>query len=534
MRRAIDHAVSRKLDCFASPRNDVERGADVYITTGASGSSFGPARCAGKCVASSPRHRLDPLDHAALEISGPETRVSISTQIFSQPACADLGVDAAVGDDLDVAVGQQQIDQHAVVVRGVPDPQLREDIQRPLPRRLIAKQRRAVERAFDHEAHLAGMRGLARLDRLLDRRQRLRRKNAPQPPAVFEQMPADALDAHVYQLPDAPPPPKLPPPPLKPPLLLELPPLDHEPPLLPPDQPPLLPRRPGPADVNPSLISTNSEREHAGDHRREQRADQEPGDQGRQRRRRPPSRAAGPAGCATARRKIRRNDQERIEQVRSGLNELRILPMRRLRRRQLLAVDDPDHPVDARRDAAGEIAALEFRRDVLVDDALGGGVGQRAFEAVADLDAQAAVVLGDDEQRAVVDLLAADLPGFRDPERELLDRLGVRRRHDQHRDLAALARLQILQRLRQRGDVAGRERAGLIDHPPVSGGTATSGQRRTSPAQQQRKKGGSCSVHRRSSVHARYFAGAGVGLKSTFGAVEIAFSFSTVKFGFSL
>jgi hypothetical protein len=32
-----------------------------------------------------------------------------------------------------------------------------------------------------------------------------------------------------------------------------------------------------------------------------------------------------------------------------------------------------------------------------------------------------------------------------------------------------------------------------------------------------------------------YFAGAdGAGLKSTFGAVEMAFSFSTVKFGFSL
>jgi hypothetical protein len=29
-------------------------------------------------------------------------------------------------------------------------------------------------------------------------------------------------------------------------------------------------------------------------------------------------------------------------------------------------------------------------------------------------------------------------------------------------------------------------------------------------------------------------AGAGGGLKSTFGAVEISFSFSTVKFGFSL
>ena len=32
----------------------------------------------------------------------------------------------------------------------------------------------------------------------------------------------------------------------------------------------------------------------------------------------------------------------------------------------------------------------------------------------------------------------------------------------------------------------------------------------------------------------RYFDGAGAGLKSTFGAVEIAFSFSTEKFGFSL
>ncbi len=73
---------------------------------------------------------------------------------------------------------------------------------------------------------------------------------------------------------------------------------------------------------------------------------------------------------------------------------------------------------------AGKIAAREFRRDDLVDDAPGGDVGQRAFEAVADLDAQLAVVLGDDEQdRAVVDLLAPDLPGLRDPDRILLDGL---------------------------------------------------------------------------------------------------------------
>src|SRR3954453_6178512 len=69
--------------------------------------------------------------------------------------------------------------------------------------------------------------------------------------------PMPITTSSLYQLPDAPPPPKLPPPPLKPPLLPELPPLDHEPPE-PPDQPPV-PRRPGPADANPSLISTNSD-----------------------------------------------------------------------------------------------------------------------------------------------------------------------------------------------------------------------------------------------------------------------------------
>ena len=148
------------------------------------------------------------------------------------------------------------------------------------------------------------------------------------------------------------------------------------------------------------------------------------------------------------------DEDERIERI-DTVEQTGVLPMRRLRLRQFLAVDDPDHPVDPGGNAAGEIAGLELRRDVLVDDALGGDVGQRAFEAIADLDAQAAVVLGDDEQRAVVDLLAADLPGFRDPQRILLDGLAVGRRHDQHRDLAAFSRLEILQRLRQRCDVAG-------------------------------------------------------------------------------
>src|SRR5439155_19110989 len=91
------------------------------------------------------------------------------------------------------------------------------------------------------------------------------------------------------------------------------------------------------------------------------------------------------------------------------------LPLRR-RRGQRLAVNDADNLIDAGRNTAGEIAAPDFRRDDLVDDALGGDVGERALEAVADLDAKPVVILGDDKDGAVVDLLAPDLPGLRHPD----------------------------------------------------------------------------------------------------------------------
>ncbi len=90
--------------------------------------------------------------------------LSISAQIFSQPAAPTLA-----SMPRSAMIGQQQVDQHAVVVSGVPDPQLRENIQRALPRGLIPEQRRAVQCAFHDKADLAGMRGLARPDRLLDR-----------------------------------------------------------------------------------------------------------------------------------------------------------------------------------------------------------------------------------------------------------------------------------------------------------------------------------------------------------------------------
>jgi hypothetical protein len=73
------------------------------------------------------------------------------------------------------------------------------------------------------------------------------------------------------------------------------------------------------------------------------------------------------------------------------------------RRRQRLAVDHADHPLDALVDAAREVAAPEPRHDDVLDDAVRDRVGHRAFEAVADLDPQRAIVLRDDEHRPVVD-----------------------------------------------------------------------------------------------------------------------------------
>src|SRR5260370_33850031 len=175
------------------------------------------------------RDRFDSPDDAAFEIARFEIGLHRPAD-FLPARSANLGVDAAIGDNLDLAVGQQQIDQHAVVVGGVPDAQVRENIQRALPRGLIPEQRFAIQGAFYHKPNLAGMRGLTRLDRLLDRSQYLRRENPPYPPAVLNKMLAEALDAHIYQLPDPPPPPKLPPPPLNPPLSLQL--------LLPANDPP--------------------------------------------------------------------------------------------------------------------------------------------------------------------------------------------------------------------------------------------------------------------------------------------------------
>src|SRR6516225_400744 len=167
-----------------------------------------------------PRHCRDAVDHATFELARRKLGLHRAADCLPTRS-TNLRIDAAIGDDLDVAVGQQQIDQHAVVVRGVPEQQMRKYIERAFAGVLMAEQRSAIERAFDDETDLAGMRRFALLDRLFDAIEHGLRKYLPRTPVVLEEMPGDTPDAHDYQLPEAPPPPKLPPPPLKLPLSLD-------------------------------------------------------------------------------------------------------------------------------------------------------------------------------------------------------------------------------------------------------------------------------------------------------------------------
>ena len=86
---------------------------------------------------------------------------------------------------------------------------------------------------------------------------------------------------------------------------------------------------------------------------------------------------------------------------------------------RLRALEQRDDRADAALDAAVEVVVLELRRHLVADDAARHGVGQRAFEPVADLDAHLAVLRRDDDEHAVVLALLAELPLVEDARRRI-------------------------------------------------------------------------------------------------------------------
>ena len=98
--------------------------------------------------------------------------------------------------------------------------------------------------------------------------------------------------------------------------------------------------------------------------------------------------------------------------------------------------------------------------DGVLDDEPRDRIGERAFEPVADFDAQAAIVCRDHEDGTVIDLLAPELPLLGDANRKLLDAFRLRAAYDQYRDLTTLALLEGTQPVVQRLLLAGIEPLG--------------------------------------------------------------------------
>lgn len=86
---------------------------------------------------------------------------------------------AAIGNNLDVVVGQQQIDQYPVVVLGIPHAQPGKYIDSTLLRGLSRQQRRQFQRGFNRKLDLPVVLRFSRTDSVLDRIQRTCRKNPP-------------------------------------------------------------------------------------------------------------------------------------------------------------------------------------------------------------------------------------------------------------------------------------------------------------------------------------------------------------------
>src|SRR5512134_142994 len=109
----------------------------------------------------------------------------------------DPAVDAPVGDDLDAPVGEQQVDEHAGVLLGIPDAQPAEELDRAVARRDAADEIGERQRGLDREAELAVVAALVGGDRLLDRLHRPRRERVAHRPVVGEQVAEDPAHAHL-------------------------------------------------------------------------------------------------------------------------------------------------------------------------------------------------------------------------------------------------------------------------------------------------------------------------------------------------
>src|SRR5204862_878188 len=107
------------------------------------------------------------------------------------------------------------------------------------------------------------------------------------------------------------------------------------------------------------------------------------------------------------------------------------------RRRSRTTADAREHGVHRGVETGGVALLTEARCDDVADDRRGDGVGDHRLETVADLDPQLPLLQKDDEEDAVAEALAADLPPLFEPDGDVLDAVALERGKDRHEHLDA-------------------------------------------------------------------------------------------------
>jgi len=69
-------------------------------------------------------------------------------------SCCNDGVEASVGDNLDISVGEQEVDEDAVIISGVPNPQLGKNLDSAIPWVAASQEFVQFKRSLDAKAEL--------------------------------------------------------------------------------------------------------------------------------------------------------------------------------------------------------------------------------------------------------------------------------------------------------------------------------------------------------------------------------------------
>src|SRR5262249_2693263 len=114
--------------------------------------------------------------------------------------------------------------------------------------------------------------------------------------------------------------------------------------------------------------------------------------------------------------------------------------------------------------AARNVIGAKARDDRVLDDELGDGVGERALEAVADLDAHLALAWRHDQQHAVVLVLLSNSPAAAELDAEILDRGPLQRSQRHDHELVGGLGFEVRELLRERRARWLIENIGLVHH----------------------------------------------------------------------